>query len=315
MADSSSLVIWAPPSAWQVYRPRLAETAAPVAAVAVSGWVLLLWLLFALGLLRALLLVGRLFVVCCLRALGLALEFAVSPFWAIFVMVSLPLRGTGSHVEALEVCPGDTRVDRDGCPRDEPQVEGAGVGSQRHAQLSSHLVCGRLRRRARWARRLELVLGVPHGRLGQLVRGRWTPDLPSAGYSPGLNVLLTQFEDGCKILGGGSISRLDKDGVVTGSEPYYHVELSDGSRDVVFPGLLSKLCAFAFLRERNATLVSALRLRALEWCKEAGFSSPVTYLSLPGALRAAWTVSSRALACQEALERSGPGPSLWWSSA
>jgi len=225
-----------------------------------------------------------------------------------------PARDSGFR-GGLEVCPGDTQVDRDGNPVDLPQSEGVGVGSQRHTQLSSHLTCGRLRRRAVWVRRLESVLGAPGGFVGRFVRGRWVPDLPAAGRSPGLNVLLDQFQDGAKILGGGSLRVGGTEDMVAGREAYYHVELSDGSREVLFPSLVSKLGSYALLRQRDAALVSALRLRALEWCKKVGFSEPTTYLAVPSAISAVWNVSVREERLVRSLSHSGPGSSLWWGSA
>jgi hypothetical protein len=125
----------------------------------------------------------------------------------------------------------------------------------------------------------------------------------------GANLILTHFDEGAKILGGGSVPGKDNDRVV-----YYVVELADGSREVVAPELFSSLAAYAFLRERSATLVSALRLRALEWCKGAGLDKSVTWALVPSAFRFAWQVgvvegrTRDALAC-------GPSPPLWWGSA
>jgi len=187
-------------------------------------------------------------------------------------------------------------------------------GEARAVPLSSHL-CGRLRRRARWVRSLECYLGSAPGCVSALVRGRWTPDLTSPARSAAGNLLLSHLEDGVRILGGGSVpcERQKNDDGQT-YEGYLVVELSDGSLELVFPELLFHLVSYAFLRERDAVLVSALRLRALDWCKKVGLSQTHKWLAVPSAIHLAWQVSPVEV---KARQRLGPGPSppLWWGSA
>lgn len=213
----------------------------------------------------------------------------------------------------LRETPLTSLVDNSGQVVNETPHEGVGAGPNRHAQLSSFLVKGRLRSRARWVRRLEYVLGGAPGVVSRVVRGRWTPDLPSASRSGGLNIVLAHVKGGVRILGGGSVAQgkgEDKSEFV-----YWIVETSDGRQELVFPALLSKLASYALARERDALLVSALRARAQDWCKKNSFSEELTWLALPSALRLAWDVSPGESALVDSLRASGPGPSLWWARA
>jgi hypothetical protein len=124
----------------------------------------------------------------------------------------------------------------------------------------------------------------------------------------GANLVLGHFENGARILGGGSVQR-DKGG----REVYLVVELANGSRELVVPELLASLAAYAFLRERNATLVLALRSRALEWCKERGLSKTFTWAVLPSTFKFAWNVSPVEAEARDSLS-CGPSPPLWWGS-
>lgn len=242
--------------------------------------------------------------------------------WVLFGLV-FPADGRASYrrlfplslffgeVGSAAAAPLRDQVDGSGQPVD--SAFGRGVDEFAHLRLGA-VYCARPRRRALWVRRLECVLGGPRGCVGDFVRGRWTPDLTSPGVSVGANVVLSHMRDGVKIQGGGSVrTSAGADGVVT-REAYIIVELRDGSREVVFPELLSKLASYCILRERSAVLVSALRLRALEWCKARGLTASDSWCALPGALRFAWEVSPAERRLREGLS-GGPSPPLWWSSA
>jgi len=125
-------------------------------------------------------------------------------------------------------------------------------------------------------------------------------------------LLLTHFEDGARILGGGSVQTSPPGEGEGSTESYFVLELADGSVEVIFPSLWAKLCSYAFLRERGDTLVSALRLRALEWCKSAGLSSPDTWVAVPSAFRCAWKISSREMKLRDELREQGPAAGEWW---
>lgn len=216
----------------------------------------------------------------------------------------------GGQVTALDPLSREGRVDDFGQVVAQPPVEADGVGLSRHAPVSLGLCSSRLRRRARWVRRVEDSLALRRGTLGSLIRGRWIPDLPSSEYPAGLNVVLSQFEDGAILLGGGEVQ--GKDGARVA---YYHVELSDGSREVLFPDAVSKLASYALLRQRDATLVSALRLRALEWCKSAGIADDLRLLVVSSTLRLVFECSKSEASLEDALTALGPAPLRWWQRA
>lgn len=145
----------------------------------------------------------------------------------------------------------------------------------------------RLRRRSRWVKQLETVLG-DLGSVSDLVKGRWTPDLPCREYSDELNMLLTHRGEGVMLLGGGKLAT-EKDGPVS----YYVVMTPDDRVDVVCPQLIASLASYSCFRSRDATLVTALRSRALEKCKKWGLSDSHTNLLLPSAVSWAWRPSPR----------------------
>jgi hypothetical protein len=275
----------------------------------VGFWALLVWLAFGsirFVVLRLIALFAWLIVV----GMGCLISIAAQPLWVVFALL-----WPASRLSRRELAPGLPGVvketSEDGQPLGSEGMEGA--TEFRTVPLSAHL-CARPRRRAVWVRRLEVVLGVPSGYVGRLVAGRWTPDLPCAEYSAGANLVLSHFETGAKILGGGLVhgaSRGEGDPV---RSAYVVVELADGSTDVVFPELVGALASYSILRDRDATLVSSLRLRALEWCKGAGLSKSATFLAVPAAIRFAWQVSPAERRLRESLA-GGPSPPLWWSSA
>jgi len=233
-------------------------------------------------------------------------------FWVcVLLFESIRVWWYGTAITGLERVPGNTLVSPlDGQPVRQVPTEADGAGVNRNSPVSSHLVCGRLRRRARWVNRVESSLGLRRGRLSYLVRGRWTPDLPSAGYDAGLNLVLSHFEDGAKLLGGGVIRCEDGSDVA-----YHHIELSDGSREVVFPELLSKLAGYALLRQRDAVLVSALRLRALDWVKKRALPRELCFIVVASAMRLALEVPPAEVSLSDTLESLGPASPRWWHRA
>lgn len=193
----------------------------------------------------------------------------------------------------------------------QPLDESSNVVVARPATLTGHLR-PRLRRRAVWVKRLEDGLRLPSS-VGQVLRGRWTPDLPSENLPEGLNLILAHRSEGVRLLGGGAVQGKDKgDGgeqLVKGAA-YYHVELRDGSIQVVFPELLSELVSYAFLRVREATLVPALRSRARDWAKRRGLSGPATQMAVESAVWWTWELSPREVDARERL--SEPPVAPWW---
>lgn len=201
----------------------------------------------------------------------------------------------------------------DGCGQpvgSELEVDKVRISEFTHLPVSAATgSAARLRPRSRFVGALELLLGGMPVTVGQLLRGRWTPDLPSASFSAGANFVLAAREEGVRILGGGSVqSDKPKDGV------YVICEFSDGSIEVLFPELVARLSAYAVFRDRDATLLSALRLRALEWSQKAGLDWPATHSALLGALRTAWRQTPHELRVLEDLEASRDQSPLWLGS-
>lgn len=220
-------------------------------------------------------------------------------------------RWVGGPIAVLESVTGDTLVDRlSGQVVRQPPTCGDGVGENRHAVITAGLMPTRLRRRAVWACRLETVLGIRNGHLSKLMRGRWTPDLPSADMPSGLNVVLSQFEDGAILLGGGEVPTTGEVNKV-----YYIVELSDGTRLVCFPELLSRLASYALLRQRDAVLLSAVKLRALDWCKSVGLSDELRLLVVADAIRAVFERSPLETSLGDSLEAFKDDPPRWFHRA
>jgi len=146
---------------------------------------------------------------------------------------------------------------------------------------SAALVAGRLRRRARWVRTLEGVLGGRCGVVASVIRGRWVPDLPSTRRSPVASALLGNLKNGAKLLGGGVVANTG--GETPRNEVYYVLELPEGDSVLVFPDLLSRLQSYSVFRQRDAALLAALRARAREWCK-LSLPAWVWPLAIPGAV-------------------------------
>lgn len=141
-------------------------------------------------------------------------------------------------------------------------IEGEGGLSLSVAAMRST----RLRSRARWVRVLETMLGGRRGVVADVVKGRWSPDLASTDRSPAANALLSNLEGGAKLLGGGVVQV--GAGAQRTTQTWYSLELLSGPEVVVFPDLLARLQSYSAFRPRDASLVTVLRARATEWCKQ-----------------------------------------------
>jgi len=167
-----------------------------------------------------------------------------------------------------------------------PDTDRSGCGA---IAPSSAVAVTRRRRRARWVRALQDMLGGPDGCVGAMFRGRWAPDLPSVHRSDVQNYLLASVQNGVKILGGGSErvaeGRSDLDGL------YFVVETSERSTELVFPALLGRLRQYALWRERDDTLLSALRTRAVDWCRAVALRPHVADLAVASCVSIAFEPS------------------------
>lgn len=150
--------------------------------------------------------------------------------------------------------------------------------------------CKRLRRRARWVRALEAVVGGGGGRVSAWLRGRWVPDLPSHRHTPVQRYLLASVENGARILGGGSEKTVEGDGT-EGTEMYFVLETAK-STEVVFPSLLGSLRQYALFRERTSDLLLGLRSRASEWCRARSLRPWVADLAVCSAVNLAMEPST-----------------------
>lgn len=174
-----------------------------------------------------------------------------NPLWGLAIKVlvcSALAAGANAITDRLaEAETDDTAVLRERSRRAVPPVAG---------------YAGRLRKRASWVNHLSEALGLRRGYLGVVLGGRWRPDLPAFDCSreaPAYLAALLHY--GAKVEGhswlyGGEQGRI------------MAIQLSLGSvRVLVIPELTALLSVYAGFRKRDANLLSALKLRALEWSK------------------------------------------------
>lgn len=156
----------------------------------------------------------------------------------------------------------------------------------------SGVVYGRLRSRARWVRALEGFLGGRKGVVATLVKGRWVPDLPGRERGDVQNYILGSIHGGAKFLGGGTVAvrKDEEDGdtrkvseVPLQDRVYFIVDTGDEEPALVFPELLGKLRTYALFRERDSTLLGALRTRAQQWCRARRFDAYIMDLAVASA--------------------------------
>lgn len=164
----------------------------------------------------------------------------------------------------------------------------------RRVPVTSAVAAQRLRRRARWVRALETILGRRDGVVGNFVRGRWTPDLPSPQLEQRLNYVLAGDQNGVRCLGGGTykVGKRLSDGSTLFERHVYLVMDKAGDASVVFPELVGKLRQYALYRERDVALLGSLRTRAVDWCKAACLPAWVSDLAVSGAVPVAFEPST-----------------------
>jgi len=69
------------------------------------------------------------------------------------------------------------------------------------------------------------------------------------------------------------------------------------------------------LRQRDAILVSALRLRALDWCKKRELPKELVVMVVSSAMRLALEVSPVEVDLSATLQDLGPASPRWWHRA
>lgn len=166
--------------------------------------------------------------------------------------------------------------------------------------VTSGVAGTRLRRRARWVRALQRDLGGRFGVVGEVLRGRWEPDLPSDHGSDVLRYVAASVENGVRILGGGfaDIGPHEEEKETRErylrrcEECFYLLVSTEGGDDVVFPHLLGHLRQHSLFRQRDSALLLGLRSRAVEWCRARGLVSWVADLAVASAVSFAMELST-----------------------
>ncbi|GFM95128.1 hypothetical protein MMARV_C013P2 [viral metagenome] len=204
--------------------------------------------------------------------------------------VNYSVDGTQSAIESLQQALGGKTVPGF---KSGPEVAGA----------------TRLRRRAVWVNQVSGLLGLSSGSLGAYLRGRWTPDLPMSA-APLARELAALLEGGAKYLGAGTaevrpLTRVEvKEDVEVVATPF--LGLSVGGDVVrILPELVFYLSARASFRERDTTLVSSLKFKALEWCKSRFLTDATVAFCLPWSVALACSVSRPESGATRALESCG----------
>ncbi|AZT88667.1 hypothetical protein StAV1_gp1 [Setosphaeria turcica ambiguivirus 1] len=173
--------------------------------------------------------------------------------------------------------------------------------------ISSVVAVQRLRRRSRWVRACESLLGGRTGCVAAFVKGRWTPDLPSPNKTTNENYLLGSVHGGARCLGGGITQQTLDDGSVV-NHTYLVLDLQ-GECVLAYPELVAKLRKYSLFRKRDDGLVGALRSRAVEWTR-ARLSEVVSDVAVAGAVALAMLPSSHELSSSNIVDRAIRMPPL-----
>lgn len=176
----------------------------------------------------------------------------------------------------------------------------------------------RLRARARWV--LQMNPDKQNRHLGMLLTGRWTPDLSREFARPCDAMFVAARAAQVKFLGGGTLIKSVGEGEDIRETTNYYVNATrDGVVFKCYPELIARLASYATLRKRVPTLVTALRTRALEWCKKQGFSAEETAETIGPSVALAYFPTSQEKVATEILGEAEPNGALpkvsgWWSS-
>jgi len=277
-------VVWFEFSPWAFYLLWLPYTVAQwVVFVWWAGRVFsgILWLLWV-GIFRRL-------------TLGWLLELAAAWF----------LRGSLAPPPVLEA--DDTPslgLDRGEC---RAHILGMGYAQEANVTHASVVAGGitpsRLRGRSTWTNRLQAYLGGRPGIVGDLVKRRWTPDLPLSSRPLSVNALLGLLDHEAKLLGGGVLPTADAPDPAKRLpvEPFLVVETAKG-RLVICPTLLAHLSLYACFRPRTQDLLAGLRSRAREWLRENGIAELASAFVLPDTVAAAFSETAPERLARERLD-------------
>ncbi|QUP79245.1 hypothetical protein [Colletotrichum higginsianum ssRNA virus 1] len=177
----------------------------------------------------------------------------------------------------------------------------AAAAQVKHSSLTAGgFTASRIRRRSKWVGSLQSFLGGRPGVVGELIKGRWTPDLPNERRALSANAVLATLAGESKLLGGGVVPTSDPDV----HEPFLVVETRTG-REVIVPSLLGRLARYSCFRERNPALLAGLRSRAQEWCADKKVADCVLPLIIPGACAMAFLKSAPEMSAEDSLLAEG----------
>jgi len=196
-----------------------------------------------------------------------------------------------------------------GLDRGECRAHILGMGYAQEANVThASVVAGgitpsRLRGRSTWTNRLQAYLGGRPGIVGDLVKRRWTPDLPLSSRPLSVNALLGLLDHEAKLLGGGVLPTADAPDPAKRLpvEPFLVVETAKG-RLVICPTLLAHLSLYACFRPRTQDLLAGLRSRAREWLRENGIAELASAFVLPDTVAAAFSETAPERLARERLD-------------
>lgn len=147
----------------------------------------------------------------------------------------------------------------------------------------------RLRRRSRFVNRLSDELKLEKGIVGSILRGRWTPDLPTASWPAENRFLAGLLRDGAKVLGGGLCGKSPIPAGLGPEDPrtevvtYLRIDIS-GTEILVIPKLVGFLSVRSVFCKRDSALVGSLKTKAIEWCRQRALDHTSVSLALPGSV-------------------------------
>lgn len=186
----------------------------------------------------------------------------------------------------------------------------------------------RLRARSRWTNAISSSLGLDKGKLGAFFAGRWTPDLiDRVGYDA-RSFLAALILNGATVLGGGWLVNNSQTGEEEQVEKTCFVRIRLGPQEhVICPDLLARLSTYSCFRKRDASLIAALRARALEFLKDRRIDEWGAALVMPSTVALAALESTPEAAASEILDSRAmhvgarwgayvvhPGGNGWWKN-
>lgn len=187
----------------------------------------------------------------------------------------------------------------------------------------------RLRRRSRFVNRLSDELKLEKGIVGSILRGRWTPDLPTQHWPAENRFLAGLLRDGAKVLGGGLCGKspipagLGPEDPRTEAVTYLRIDIS-GREVLVIPKLVGFLSIRAVFVKRDGALVASVKTKAIEWCRQRALDHTSVSLALPGSVALALAKHAPEEEAEEILELAAGWPhrllgfvwpmhlSRWW---